>query len=141
MLGENEKIAKVYNIKLVDENGEEIQPNDIEEGMTITLRMAIPQDISTSGLKILHIHSVNDMEYVENYVVEGNNVVFNVNRLSEFAFVTTAEITPEDSTPTNSNNNSNVLDIVAIVLSSVAIVSVCAISICYFVIRKRKLVA
>ena len=146
MLGENEKIAKVYNIKLVDENGEEIQPNDIEEGMTITLRVAIPQGVSTSGLKILHIHSANDIEYVENYNVEGNNVVFNVNRLSEFAFVTTAESTPddtptdtpEDNTPTISNEKSNVLDIIAIVLSSVAMVSVCVISICYFVVRKKR---
>ena len=138
MLGENEKIAKVYNIKLVDENGEEIQPNDIEEGMTITLRLALPQGVSTSGLKILHIHSANDMEYVENYSVEGNNVVFNVNRLSEFAFVTTADSTAENNTPTDSINNSNVLDIIAIVLSSVAIVSVCAILICYFVVRKKR---
>ena len=138
MLGENEKIAKVYNIKLVDENGEEIQPNDIEEGMTITLRVAIPQGVSTIGLKILHIHSANDIEYVENYAIEGNNVVFNVNRLSEFAFVTTAEITPEDNTSTISNEKSSVLDIIAIVLSSVAIVSVGAISICYFVTRKKR---
>ena len=42
------------------------------------------------------------------------------------------------NTATVVDEKSNVLDIIAIVLSSVAIVSVCAISICYFVVRKKR---
>ena len=90
-LEKNEKIAKVFNVKLIQTiNGveTEIQPNDIEEGMIITVRMELPQGISVKNLRILHIHSANDMEFVENFTVDGNEISFDVNRLSEFAFVT-----------------------------------------------------
>ena len=90
-LEKNEKIAKVFNVKLIQTiNGveTEIQPNDIEEGMIITVRMELPKGISAKNLRILHIHSANDMEFVENFTVDGNEISFDVNRLSEFALVT-----------------------------------------------------
>ena len=90
MLGNNEKIAAVYDVKLIQTiNGVEtqIQPSDIKEGMIIVVEITLPDGFEAEGLKILHIHSENDISYIENFKVEGNKVVFETDRLSEFAFV------------------------------------------------------
>ena len=87
----NEQISKVYDVKLIQTTGgieKEIQPSDIKEGLKITVRMAIPEGIDMNNVRILHIHNVDDMEFVSNYKVEGNDIVFEIDRLSQFAFVT-----------------------------------------------------
>ena len=65
----------------------QIQPSDIKEGMIIVVEITLPDGFEAEGLKILHIHSENDISYIENFKVEGNKVVFETDRLSEFAFV------------------------------------------------------
>ena len=93
-LESNEQIFKVYDVKLIQTIGgveKEIQPSDIQEGLKITVKMAIPEGIDMSNVRILHIHNVNDMEFVTNYKVEGNELVFEIDRLSQFAFVQVVE--------------------------------------------------
>ena len=85
----NEKIAAVYDVKLVRTiNGveEEIQPSDIKEGTVIIVEMAIPEEEKGKEFKILHIHSEDDIELVE-YTIENGNIHVHVDRLSQFAFV------------------------------------------------------
>ena len=86
----NDKIYQVYNIRLVrviDGVETELQPQDIDEGMVITIRISVPKGVPTSKLKILHIHAQNDIEYIENYTIENEEIVFNITRLSEFALI------------------------------------------------------
>ena len=90
ILSDNEKIAGVYDVKLIlTVNGveTEIQPSDIKEGTTITVKMNIPDDVNSTDFRLLHIHSVNDMEFINNYTVENDAISFTINRLSEFAFI------------------------------------------------------
>ena len=91
-LAADEQISKVYDVKLIQIDGEgvetEIQPSDIKPGLQITVKMAIPQGMNMSEVRILHIHSVNDMEFVTNYEISGNDLVFKIDRLSQFAFIT-----------------------------------------------------
>lgn len=90
ILSDNEKIAGVYDVKLIlTVNGveTEIQPSDIKEGTTITVKMDIPDDVNSTDFRLLHIHSVNDMEFINNYTVENDAISFTINRLSEFAFI------------------------------------------------------
>lgn len=89
VIDQNDKIAAVYDVKLVRTiNGveEEIQPSDIKEGMIIVVEMAIPKEVKGKDFKILHIHSEEDIEFVE-YTIEDGNIYVHVDRLSQFAFV------------------------------------------------------
>jgi len=91
VLDKNEEILKVYDVKLIRiVNGveTEIQPSDIKEGATIKVTMALPSDIKTNNFRLLHIHSADDIEFVSDYTLENNELSFNINRLSEFAFIT-----------------------------------------------------
>jgi len=93
MLEANEQISKVYDVKLIRTVGgveTEIQPSDIKAGLKITVRMAIPEGVKMATTRILHIHSVDDMEFVTDYKVDGSDLVFEIGRLSQFAFVTNA---------------------------------------------------
>ena len=86
---ENDEITAVYDVKLVRTiNGveEEIQPSDIKEGTVIIVEMAIPEEVKGKEFKILHIHSEEDVEFVE-YTVDGDNIYVHVDRLSQFAFI------------------------------------------------------
>lgn len=130
-LDKNEKIAKVYDIKLLDDNDDEIQPNDIDEGLTINVQITIPKGISTVKLKILHIHSSADVEYIEDYTISSDKISFNIDCLSEFAFVI----------PDVSNTGLSGWVIAGIVVGSVLILFLAGFCIYYFVIRKRKFAA
>ena len=91
MLASNEKIAGVYDVKLIrtiDGKEEVIQPSDIKEGMVISVEITLPDGLLVEGLKVLHIHNENDITFIENYSIEGNKLTFDTDRLSEFAFVT-----------------------------------------------------
>ena len=90
LLANNESISKVYDVKLIRTvNGEskEIQPSEIKEGTTLIVTMDIPTELVGKDFRILHIHSVDDAEFINNYTVSGNKVSFSITRLSEFAFV------------------------------------------------------
>ena len=89
-LASNEAIVKVFSIKLiktVDGVQSEIQPSDIKEGMKLIIHISVPEGINTETLKILHIHNSGEIEFVEGFKVENNEVVFEVSSLSELAFV------------------------------------------------------
>ena len=81
LLAENEKIVKVYDIKLIDANGNEMQPTT-----TLSVHISVPTEVSTKNLRILHIHSESEIEFV-NYTIEGNEILISVDNFSEFAFV------------------------------------------------------
>ena len=89
-LGNNQKIAGVYDIKLVRTvDGVEtvIQPSDIKQGMIIIVEITLPDGLNVEELKVLHIHSENDISFVENFKITGNVLSFETDRLSEVAFV------------------------------------------------------
>ena len=90
MLKRHEKVTKVYDVRLIRTvNGveTEIQPSDIKEGMTVTVKIRLPEDVSTKNLKVLHVHNSTDIEYIENYTIEDGYIVFEIDRLSEFVFI------------------------------------------------------
>ena len=104
-LAANEKIAIVYDVKLIQitvvggvETKIAIQPDDIKPGTTVLIRMDIPEALRGKEFKLLHIHSANDVEFVENFTIspDGTYLTVCVNRLSDFAFVTTNESTDGD---------------------------------------------
>ena len=94
-VNDDEEITAVYDVKLVrttvdaegNEHVEEIQPEDIKPGTVLIVRMAIPEKIAGKPFRILHIHSADDIEFVE-YDVEEGFINIHVDRLSQFAFVT-----------------------------------------------------
>ena len=91
VLEKNEEIAKVYDVKLIRTVGgveTEIQPSDIKEGTSIKVKMVRPAEITTDDFRLLHIHTVDDVEFISGYALENNELSFNINRLSEFAFIT-----------------------------------------------------
>ena len=90
LLAGNEKISNVFDIKLIKTEGgveTEIQPSEIKEGMKLIIHISRPKGIDTEALKILHIHNSGEIEFVEGFKVENNEVVFEVSSLSELAFV------------------------------------------------------
>jgi hypothetical protein len=90
LIGKNEKINGVYDVKLiktVDGVESEVQPSDIHDGMTLIVHVQIPNGLKLNGLKLLHIHNEDDMEFVENYEIKDDEIVFEVDRLSEIAFI------------------------------------------------------
>ena len=121
MLEANEEISKVYDVKLIQIVGgieTVIQPSDIKQGLKILVRMAIPEGINMANVRILHIHSVDDMEFVTNYNIDGNDLVFEIDRLSQFAFVTKVDV----SAPNKLNGGIIALIVVG---SVVALLGIC----------------
>ena len=94
-LGNNEKIAFVYDVKLIRteiidgvETKTEIQPSDIKAGTTIVVRMDVPTELRGKTFKVLHIHSDEDVEFVEfTKSDDGSYITVRTDKLSEFAFV------------------------------------------------------
>ncbi|MBO4682874.1 MAG: hypothetical protein J5618_03340, partial [Bacilli bacterium] len=71
----------------------EIQPADIKEGMIIIVEITLPDGLNVQGLKVLHIHSENDISYIENFKIDAGKLTFETDRLSEIAFVVPAPST------------------------------------------------
>lgn len=90
LLAENEKIVKVYDIKLIDDNGNEMQPTT-----TLSVHISVPTGVSTENLRILHIHSSSDIEFV-NYTIEGNEILISVDNFSEFAFINQTDVNADE---------------------------------------------
>lgn len=129
-LADNEEISKVYDVKLVQiVSGVEtvIQPSDIKPGLVITVRMAIPEGIDMNNVRILHIHdaSTNDMEFVSNYVIDGNDLVFEIDRLSQFAFITKVNApAPQPGGDTNNGGLNGGIIALIIILSILAVLGI-----------------
>ncbi|MBQ9457407.1 MAG: InlB B-repeat-containing protein [Bacilli bacterium] len=90
------EISKVYSITLyrtetVDgvETKREIQPSDMKQGLSLIIKIEIPQHLAGRNFRILHIHSESDIEYVDaaNLEIKEGFAYVRVNRLSQFAFV------------------------------------------------------
>ena len=84
----NSKIYKIYDVKLIRTvNGveEEIQPSDIKDGMNVTIKISMPENLTE--FKLLHIHSEDDIEEITDYVLNNGELEFDCNRLSEFVIV------------------------------------------------------
>ncbi len=91
ILEKDDIISKVYDVKLIKTiNGvaTEIQPQDIKEGTVISVHIKLPQGIEAGAFRVLHIHSVDDLEFIDDYTQEGDELVFEVSKFSEFAFIT-----------------------------------------------------
>ena len=89
-LAKNECIAHVYDVKLIQTIGgleRVIQPSDIKPGMKISVHITLPSDIDVKNIKVIHIHSADDIELIKDFTVVDGEIIFTVNRLSEFAFV------------------------------------------------------
>ena len=89
-LAKGDGIVKVFDVKLIKDEGgvkTEIQPSEIKEGMKLIVTINVPSDVAIEGLKVLHIHSESDIEFVENVNIENGKVQFEVSKLSEMAFV------------------------------------------------------
>ena len=85
----NQKISKVYDIKLIqttDGKEKEIQPSEIKAGTNLVIHLAVPAGIDTNEARIVHVHG-GVATFVENVKVENNEFVFEVANLSEFAIV------------------------------------------------------
>ncbi|MBQ7173042.1 MAG: hypothetical protein IJR88_02885, partial [Clostridia bacterium] len=127
LLADNEEIFAVYDVKLVRIiNGveKEIQPSDIKEGTVILVTMEIPSALKGKDFKVMHIHSADDIEYVE-YTVENGEIRIQVDRLSQFAFVSEkAETTSKGSTT-------------GIIIASVAVVLLVIFFLLFFLLKKR----
>ena len=80
-LKNNQKVAIAYDIKLLDENGIEVQPDG-----TLIIKILIPEMLKGREFDIMHIHDGKEKTMME-YTIEGDYVVIHVDELSEFVFV------------------------------------------------------
>ncbi len=107
IIEDNEKIVRVYDVTLyrisivdgVEQEPVMAQPSDIGPNATITVKFTIPDILVGKNFRILHVHAVDDYEFVT-YIVdtEGSHVtIANIDRLFDFAFVALeSDVTPVD---------------------------------------------
>ena len=96
-LASDEYIAHVYDVRLIQTIGgieREIQPSDVKPGMRINVHITLPKGINVKNIKVIHIHSADDVELIADFRVVEDEIVFTVNRLSEFAFVAQSRALP-----------------------------------------------
>ena len=96
-IAKTEQIAKVFDVKLYVEEGgvkREVEPSEIKEGMVVVVTIDIPEGLSLDGLKVLHVHSKDDINFVDSFEVKNNKVTFETNKLSEFVFINKAPVVP-----------------------------------------------
>ena len=94
-VNKNEDIAAIYDVKLIRTiNGveTEIQPSDIKEGTKIIVSMNVPEELVGKDFRLLHIHSQEDITEINKNEFtlssDGKTLSIEVDRLSEFAFIT-----------------------------------------------------
>ena len=116
-IAEGESILVVYTIEL-NREGAIIQPADISPFNTFVIRITKSADWNVQALKILHIHNADDIEAIT-FAIEGDEIVFEVDRLSEFVFVQSVKETPTPVDPTPAQGGLSAGAIVGIVLGSV----------------------
>ncbi len=126
LLKSNEVISEVFDVKLIqtiDGVEKEIQPSDVKEGLKIIVHIKIKDELVGQEFKILHIHNADDIEEITDFTINGNEVSFEVDRFSEFAFVI------KDGLPTWA--------IVLIVIGCILLIGLIALLIWLFM-RKKK---
>ena len=79
-IDKNQKVAIVYDVKLIKE-GASVQPDG-----TLKFKVVIPAELVGKDFRIIHIHNGNETSIIE-YNIEGDYVVFESDKLSEFVFV------------------------------------------------------
>ena len=106
-LADDEVITNVYDIKLVQNDGGVetiVQPSDIKEGLKIIVYITLPIGLEVDDLKLLHIHSEDDINFIDDFTIVDGKIVFEVDHFSEIAFVkkiNTPTPEPEPVEPTN----------------------------------------
>ena len=115
----NEKIVRVYDVTLyrityVDGVAQDpvlAQPSDIGPNVTLTIKLTIPDILAGKNFRILHVHAVNDVEFVT-YSIDAAGLhatIANVDRLSDFAFVALeADITPAEPEEKSEESEPNI---------------------------------
>ena len=76
----NQRVALVYDIKLIQDNVS-VQPDG-----KLQFRILIPEQLRGREFSIVHIHDGNETVIVD-YQIDGDYVVFESDKLSEFVFV------------------------------------------------------
>ena len=79
-ISKNEKVAFVYDIKLIQDNVS-VQPDG-----TLKFKVIIPTELVGKSFSIIHIHNGNEKSIID-YTIDGDYVVFESDKLSEFVFV------------------------------------------------------
>ena len=79
-LEKGERVAVAYDVKLL-KDGVEVQPDG-----TLVIKILIPQELRNRNFNIMHIHNDTEKTILE-YQIEGDYVVVETDKLSEFAFV------------------------------------------------------
>ena len=134
-LAEDEEIAKVYDVRLIQKVGDvetEIQPSDLKPGLKLKVHMAIPEGLDVANMRILHIHSLEDMEFVSDYTKVGNDLVFEISKLSQFAFIKKSGGQPTPAAKAGLPAGA----IVGIVIGSILLVCLIAFLLLFFVFAK-----
>ena len=79
-LEKGERVAVAYDVKLF-KDGAEVQPDG-----TLKIKILIPQELRNRNFSVMHIHNDTEKSMLE-YQIEGDYVVVETDKLSEFAFV------------------------------------------------------
>ena len=95
----NGEILYVFNIKLINDNNELIQPSNIKEGTTLKIFIKAPNGIDINNIKLLHAHNDNDIKYIDDIQIKDNELIFEVDKLSDFVFVKIAGENKIDAAP------------------------------------------
>ena len=90
-----EKIGDVYDVRLM-KNGQEIQPQDLGDGMTVVVRIPVPKKLVGRKFRLVHMHSADDIGMivegsepgVGTFVIDKDGyIVTKVDRLSKFVYL------------------------------------------------------
>ncbi|MBE5763170.1 MAG: hypothetical protein E7338_02985 [Clostridiales bacterium] len=107
IIEDNETIVRVHDVTLykiividgVEQEPIAAQPSDIGPGATITVKLTIPDLLIGKNFRILHVHAIDDYEFVT-YSTDTAGLrvtIANIDRLSDFAFVALkSDVIPED---------------------------------------------
>jgi hypothetical protein len=90
LIGDFEKIM-LLDIKAMKQTGQVyVQP---KEGMKVTIKVKIPDSFNLDEIAIVHITDEDEIELLE-FVIEGENITFEVESFSTFAIAEQTTITP-----------------------------------------------
>ena len=80
LINKNQKVAIAYDVKLL-KDGATVQPDG-----TLQFKVLIPEELRGKDFSIIHIHNDDETSVLE-YHIDGDYVVFESNKLSDFVFV------------------------------------------------------
>jgi len=98
-LKKNERISKLYDIKLMITEGNskrELTKDELEDGTEFTVKIKVPTDLNGKSFKLLHVHSKEDITEVTlgseakvgEYILDNDGyLITKINKFSEFAFI------------------------------------------------------